>query len=156
DLIHSWLYADTARDATGPLLLREWIDDFGQKEGAIGWSDTDDRPELVVQMVTACYVALEAKSAPRRVGRAPLLPIVSVKAGDLLATPTDHWKQMIASDQELAEYLSAFQDTVAGGLFPWKWCPYPVTSSIYVALRAHAHFDVADTHRWSLDDLASL
>ncbi len=156
DLIHSWLYADTAREATGPVRLREWIDDFGQKEGAIGWSDTHDRPELVVQMATACHVALEIKTPARRVGRATITPITSVKAGDLLATPTEHWKLFMSSDQLLAGYLRDFQITVAGGLFPWKWCPYPVSSSIYVALRAHVHFDAPDTHRWSLDDLASL
>ncbi len=156
DLIHSWLYAETARDATGPVRLREWIDDFGQKEGAIGWADTNDRPELMVQLSTACHVALEEKPPPRRVGRAIPSPITSVKASDLLATPTEHWKLIMASDQQLSGYLRDFQTTVSGGLFPWKWCPYPVTSAIYVALRFHAHFDPPETHRWGIDDLSSL
>lgn len=156
DLIHSWLYADTAKEVTGPVRLREWIDDFGQKEGAIGWADTSDRPELMVQMATACHVALEMKTPPRKVGRAQVSPIVSVKAGDLLATPTAHWKLIMSSDQQLAGYLRDFQMTVGSGLFPWKVCPYPVTSAIYVALRAHVHFDAPDTHKWGIDDLASL
>lgn len=156
DLIHSWLYADTSKDAMGPIRLREWIDDFGQKDGVIGWSDSNDRPELSVQMATACHVALEVKPPPRKVGRGAITPIVSVKAGDLLATPTAHWKLIIGNDSLLAEYLKDFQRIVASGLFPWKWCPYPVTSSIYVALRAHMHFDAAQTHPWGIDDLNAL
>ncbi len=156
DLIHSWIYADTARDATGPIRLREWIDDFGQKEGVLGWSDSSDRPELILQMATACHVALEVKPPPRKVGRGLAAPITSVKAGDLLATPTAHWKQIMGSDAVLADYMRDFQRVVADGLFPWKWCPYPVTSSIYVALRAHAYFDAPESHTWSIDDLNSL
>ena len=156
DLIHSWLYAETARDAAGPIRLREWIDDFGQKDGAIGWSDSNDRPELPVQLSTACHVALEEKAEPRRVGRGLVTQISSVKAGDLLATPTAHWKLMMANDALLAEYLKDFQRIVASGLFPWKWCPYPVTSTIYVAIRAHAYFDAPATHSWSVDDLNAL
>lgn len=156
DLIHSWLYADTSRDATGPIRLREWIDDLGQKEGAIGWADTNGRPELVVQMATACHVALDKKTAPRRVGRSPSTSITSVKAGDLLATPTEHWKLFINSDSKIAGFLSDFQSTVAAGVFPWNWCPYPVTSSAYVAIRAHYHFDLSGAGPWGVDDLNSL
>src|SRR5262249_8044768 len=47
DLIHSWLYADTMTDAEGAIDLRQWIDDLGQKDGATGWSSSDDRPELI-------------------------------------------------------------------------------------------------------------
>ncbi len=156
DLIHSWLYAETNGNAAGRIKLREWIDDFGQKEGANGWSDSTDRPELIVQMSTACYLALEVKAPPRKIGRAPVLSITSVKAGDLLATPTIHWQQIISSSDQLARYLYEFQLTVAGGLFPWKWCPYPVISAIYVALRFHSSFDASDTHRWGIDELNSL
>lgn len=156
DLIHSWLYADTAIEIAGPFLLRDWINDFGQKEGAIGWADTSDRPELMLQMATACYIALEEKCPPRKIGRASTSTITSVKAGDLLATPTDHWKLMRENELLLATYLRDFQLVVAGGLFPWKFCPYPVVSSIYIALRIHAHFDSPETHRWGLDELASL
>jgi hypothetical protein len=156
DLIHSWLYAETAKETTGPIRLREWIDDFGQKDGAIGWSDSNDRPELAVQLSTACHVALEEKTPPRKVGRGLTTPISSVKAGDLLSTPTAHWKLIMANDTVLAEYLRDFQRIVASGLFPWKWCPYPVSSAIYVAIRAHSYFDDPATHPWSLDDLNAL
>lgn len=156
DLIHSWLYSDTAKDGEGPVRLREWIDDFGQKDGAIGWSDSSDRPELMVQISTATYIALESKTEPRKVGAAANSPIGSLKAGDLLATPTAHWKQIIHASDHIAGYLRDFQFFTAGGLFPWKWCPYPVTSSIYVALRAHASFDPPETHPWNIDDLTSL
>ncbi|QXE87414.1 DUF262 domain-containing protein [Geomonas nitrogeniifigens] len=156
DLIHSWLYADTAKDATGPIRLREWLDDFGQKDGVIGWSDSNDRPELPVQIVTACHVALEEKAQPRKVGRGATTPIASVKAGDLLATPTAHWKLIMGADNMLAEYLKDFQRLVASGMFPWKWCPYPVTSAIYVALRVHMNFDSASKHPWGIDDLNAL
>ncbi|MHB8304164.1 MAG: hypothetical protein ACYDC6_15335 [Acidobacteriaceae bacterium] len=58
DLIHSLLYADTKSDENGTILLRDLINELGQKDGAIGWSSSEDRPELVAQIVTACYVAL--------------------------------------------------------------------------------------------------
>ncbi len=156
DLIHSWLYSETAIDNTGPVRLREWIDDFGQKDGAIGWASSSDRPELTVQMSTACHVALEEKPAPRKVGRGAVTAIGSVKASDLLATPTAHWKNIISKDEILAGYLGDFQRLVANGLFPWKWCPYPVSSTIYVALCAHSHFDQPETHPWRIDELNAL
>lgn len=110
----------------------------------------------MVQMSTACYLALEKKAETRKIGKKHTSSITSVKAGDLLATPTEHWKLIMSSNQQLADYLYDFQMTVAGGLFPWKWCPYPVTSSIYVALRFHSYFDDNETHKWQLDDLAPL
>ena len=59
DLIHSWLYSETANDQQ-PVLLRDWIDTLGQLNGAMGWSSSTDRPELIAQMATAAYVALES------------------------------------------------------------------------------------------------
>src|SRR5690606_31383290 len=88
DLIHSWLYTDTSREARQPLSLRDWIDELGQLQGAIGWASRDDRPELIAQIVTASYIALTEKAAPRKVGRKQPTALTSVKAGDLLATPT--------------------------------------------------------------------
>ncbi|WP_405243691.1 GmrSD restriction endonuclease domain-containing protein [Lentisalinibacter salinarum] len=155
DLIHSWLFSDTSGDET-PILLRDWIDGVGERDGAIGWASTSDRPELVAQMVTGCYVALEEKPEPRSVGRHQQSSITSVKAGDLLATPTEHWRQIISNEDLLVEYLGDFQTTVAGGYFPWKSCPYPVTASIYVGLRWHHRFDEDPTHPWSISDLNSL
>ncbi len=156
DLIHSWLYADTSKDAQGPILLRDWIDDLGQKDGAMGWASSQERPELIAQLATACYVALEDKVPTRPFGRGSTSTISSIKAGDLLATPTQHWKNIIKDDTLIAEYLGEFQKVVAGGYFPWINCPYPVSATIYVALRYHSHADEAKKHRWTRDDLNSL
>ena len=157
DLIHSWLYSDTEKDAES-ILLREWIDELGQKDGAIGWAASDDRPELVVHIVTACYIALEdPKPLPKSLSRGRRKQTVSsVKASDLLATPTDHWKVITKYDTQIAEFLWDFQKTVASGLFPYYDCPYPVTAAIYVALRYHAHLDPSETHPWGIDDLNAM
>jgi len=154
DLIHSWLYADTRKDGEGPLLLREWIRDFGQKDGAIGWSSVDDRPELVAQFVTACYVGLDVKPAPRKVSGAETGSITSVKAGDLLATPTLHWRNITQNEDLLAKFIGDFEKVVAGGYFPYAYSPYPVSGAIYVALRWHLHFDQSDS--WGREDLDAL
>jgi hypothetical protein len=145
DLIHSRLYADTRDDPEGPILVREWIADFGQKDGAIGWSFVDDRPELVAQIITACYVAADDKPTPSRVAGAVVASISSVKAGDLLATPTLHWRSIIKNDDLLANFLGDFQKIVANGFFPYIASPYPVSAAIYVALRWHLHFDQPPT-----------
>lgn len=154
DLIHSRLYADTKNDPEGAILVREWITDFGQKDGAIGWSSVDDRPELVAQIVTACYLAADSKFSPGRVAGADVGTITSVKAGDLLATPTLHWRSIIKNDDLLANFLGDFQKTVAGGFFPYKEAPYPVSAAIYVALRWHLHFDQPSS--WGREDLNSV
>lgn len=155
DLIHSWLYSDTS-DETTPILLRDWIDRLGDKTGAVGWSSSTDRPELIAQMVTAAYVSLESRPDPRRVGRAQHVRVTSVKSADLLSTPTLHWKNVIAHEQELVDFLGGFQQCVAGGAFGWQACPYPVTASIYVGLRWHHRFDVEATHPWEIADLDAL
>ncbi|MGB5926114.1 MAG: DUF262 domain-containing protein [Dehalococcoidia bacterium] len=156
DLVHSWLYADTAKEAR-QILLRDWIDEFGQSDGAIGWADSDDRPELVLQMVTASHIALESKPKPRATrGKKDSEMISSVKAEDLLRTPTQHWKNMIANETVIAEALGDFQKVVADGYFAWTDCPYPVSASIYVALRLHSYFDPPETHRWGREDLNAI
>ncbi|WP_165070527.1 DUF262 domain-containing protein [Marisediminicola senii] len=127
DLLHSWLYSDTSADAD-PVLLREWIDDLGQLEGAFGWASKNDRPELMAQLVTACYVALDSeKPAPRAVGskKSPA-SISSIKAGDLLATPSAFWQEAIADEILLAGYIGDFQECVAGSSFPLKEVKSPV------------------------------
>lgn len=154
DLIHSWLVAETRNDPDGLLLLRDWIKEFGQKDGAIGWSVLEDRPELVTQIVTACYVALSSKPAPRRFAGSDSSGVTSVKAGDLLATPTLHWKNIVANDDLLAKMLGDFQKVVADGYFPYTECPYPVSAAVYVALRWHLHFDQPED--WGREDLDSL
>jgi hypothetical protein len=154
DLIHSRLYADTRDDPEGPILVREWITDFGQKDGAIGWSSVDDRPELITQIITACYVAADSKPSPSRVAGADVASITSVKAGDLLATPTLHWRSILKNDDLLANFLGDFQKVVANGFFPYIAAPYPVSAAIYVALRWHLHFD--QPSNWGREDLNSL
>jgi uncharacterized protein DUF262 len=154
DLIHSWLYAETRSDPEGPILLRDWIHDFGQKDGAIGWSSLEDRPELIAQIVTACYVALDAKPTPRRVSGSGIGSVNSVKAGDLLSTPTLHWRSVIQNEDVLARILADFQKLVAGGYFPYNYSPYPVSGAIYIALRWHLHFDQPNS--WGRDELNSL
>jgi hypothetical protein len=154
DLIHSWLYADTQGDLEGPILLRDWIREFGQMDGAIGWSYAEDRPELIAQFVTACYVAQKSKPAPRSVSGTGTASINSVKAADLLATPTQHWRSIVRNSELLARFIGDFQQVVAGGVFPF-WCaPYPVSGAVYVALRWHLHFDKPTA--WGREDLDSL
>lgn len=154
DLIHSWLYADTRKDPEGPIILRDWIQDLGQKDGAIGWSSLEDRPELIAQFVTACYVALTSKPDPRSISGSGRGSITSVKAADLLATPTKHWRSVVANSDLFARFMGDLQQVVAGGPFPFKNSPYPVSGAIYVALRWHLHFD--QPAAWGRDDLDSL
>lgn len=156
DLIHSYLYADTKNDAEGSIDLRNWIDEFGQLDGAIGWSSSSDRPELMAQIVTACYVALDQKPAPRRLGRANASAVTSLKSGDLMATPTSHWKNVTQSQNKLAEFLFEFQQTVADGLFSYQECPYPVSAALYVSLRWHLAFDLQPGVPRRVDELNAL
>lgn len=156
DLIHSWLYSDTSKDPEGPTLLRDWISEFGQKDGAIGWASAEDRPELVSQIVTACYVALDKKDSPRRIGGNNAAVVTSLKAADLLATPTVHWKNVMHNEDLLAEFMGDFQRVTAGGYFPYHACPYPISAAIYVALRWHAHFENDIERVRGRDELDSL
>lgn len=154
DLIHSWLYSDTAADAE-PMLLRDWISELNEITGAVGWADVQNRPELLAQIVTACYVAADTKSEPRAVGgRSPKAPITSIKAGDLLATPAEHWRVMRQNKEVLAKFIGDFQIVVGGGGFPWRKCPYPASAAIYVGLRWHLYFD--KPKEWGQDELNSL
>ena len=159
DLIHSWLFADTEQDAEGPILLRERIDELGELDGAAGWASAkaSDRPELTVQVCTATYVALNSKDEARRIGTRRLnLTVTSVKASDLLATPTAHWKNFLQHSEHVAAFWGDFQDLVGGGRFGYKQCPYPVSSAIYVALRYKSSFESEDTKAWQLPDLDAL
>jgi hypothetical protein len=158
DLIHSWLYADTAKSSQQPILLRDWMNDLGDTEGAVGWSSSKDRPELVAQIVTACYIASDLKPPPRRVGRGSTASVTTIKSGDLLAVPTEHWKLITANTQLIAEFLHDFQHVVAGGAFPYTQCPYPAVAAIYVALRWHSHSDHASLRNkpWGLTELNAI
>lgn len=156
DLIHSWIYSDTAKGGKTPLLLREKIDDLGELEGAIGWSSTNDRPELIAQFVAACHVALDNKPDPRPVGKAKKYSISSVKSSDLLAIPTIFWEKVFSNDETFASFIGDFQDTIAGGPFNLNNCPYPASAAIYVALRWYHEFDLADNASWAIEQLNSV
>lgn len=156
DLLHSWLYADTASEEE-PVLLREWIDELGQLEGAVGWASKGDRPELIAQAITASYMSLDsAKPAPRQVGRKRVSSITSIKAGDLLATPPAFWREVIGQPEKVASYFGGFQYAVAGGGFPMRDCPYPAAAAIYVGLRWYMDHDSVFRNHWSLKELDSL
>ncbi|HEU0154414.1 MAG TPA: DUF262 domain-containing protein [Arenimonas sp.] len=155
DLIHSWIYAETHDDPKGPLLLRDWLKDLGQKDGAYGWATHDDRPELMTQLVTATYVASDNKPQPRRVGTRNN-EVTSVKAGDMLAVPTEYWRFIESQSDLFATYLGDGQKVVAGGYFPWQACPYPASMGIYVALRWHTKFDFPNGASWSRDEADAL
>ena len=155
DLIHSLLYSETAEDDP-PILLRDWIDKLGEQSGAVGWSSSTDRPELIAQMATAAYVSLDSRPDPRTVGRRQPAKIASIKSGDLLATPTLHWQNFIGGEQTVLCFLSDFQRCVANGHFGWQACPYPAAAAIYVGLRWHQQFDVESTHPWTVADLDAL
>ncbi|WP_290536885.1 DUF262 domain-containing protein [Alcanivorax sp.] len=158
DLIHSTLYAETQAAGGGGIDLRDWIDDLGQHDGATGWASRNKRPELIAQMVTACYVALDEKPEPRKRSGSPVkgsASISSVKSADLLATPATHWRNVIQNEERLAEFLGDFQKCVAEGYFPMEACPYPISSSIYVGLRWRKAFE-PQACRWSIDDLDAL
>lgn len=155
DLIHSYLYTDTNMDPVGVIDLRAWISEFGQLDGAIGWSSINDRPELVAQIVTACYVALNQKPPSRHLAGGNQT-INSVKSGDLMATPTLHWRNIIQNQVRLAEFLLDFQKVVAQGLFSYQDCPYPVSAAIYVAIRWHLAFDLQPGTPRRTDELNAL
>lgn len=152
DLIHSWLYADTTMDTVGPFLLREWIKDLGQQQGAIGWADHSDRPELIAQFVTATYLAEDNPPTPRTIG-GKTAQLTSVKSGDLLATPTPHWKSVKDRTTDFAQYIGAFQACVGKRPFALKHCPYPISAAIYIALRWK---NDTDAQGWALDDVNAL
>jgi hypothetical protein len=117
------------------------MDELGQQDGAVGWASSTDRPELVAQIATACYIAADNKAAPRRVGGDTSGTVSTIKSGDLLAVPTAHWHSITSNTQLLAEFLRDFQFVVAGGLFPYSSCPYPAVAALYVGLRWHHYFD---------------
>ncbi|MCH8490208.1 MAG: DUF262 domain-containing protein [Oceanicaulis sp.] len=152
DLIHSFLYSFTADDAQEPFLLREWIRELGQIDGAIKWADPDHRPELIAQFVTSCYLAEATPPKQRSIG-GDNKPISSVKSGDLLKTPPEHWRTVSGRSQNFANFIGAFQDCVAGKRFPMRMCPYPISAGIYVGLRWANEIDGKD---WQLDRINSL
>lgn len=157
DLLHSWLYNDTIEDDE-PILLRDWIEELGQMEGAVGWASKSNRPEIIAQAVTACYVALDSEKAPPRAvgGSKKQSSVTSIKAGDLLATPATFWKVVTDNAPALASYIGDFQDCVTGSRFPMSECPYPVTMTMYAALRWYMDHDSRYSQQWTLRELDAL
>ncbi|MBO6816496.1 MAG: DUF262 domain-containing protein [Rhizobiaceae bacterium] len=157
DLINSWLL----RDTNDEVHLREWMDDLAEIDGALGWALPRKRPELIAQLVTACFVALSdlpTKPEPRRIaGSSRTRKITTVKSSDLLATPVEHWLKVIENTAEFSQFIGDFQETVAGGTFGYSQSPYPISAGIYVGLRWHKRFDPENTHgSWSIADLNKL
>ncbi|MDP9153705.1 MAG: DUF262 domain-containing protein [Pseudomonadota bacterium] len=156
DLIHSWLYSDTRKLPDGPFLLRDWLDDLGDRTGAIGWSSSNDRPELTAQLVTACYVGLSKKEEPRKRSGLKVEPIISIKSGDLLATPSAHWLHLRENVEVFAECIGQAQLCVADGYFPWSACPYPASIGIYVGLKWQMSFEPEETKSWAAAELNAI
>lgn len=156
DLIHSWLYSDTIKQPEGPVLLRDKLDEIGELDGAVGWSSSRERPELMAQFVAAAHVALDNKPEPRQLTGAKATRITSVKSQDLLAIPQSMWRNIFDHEAEFAQFIGDFQEVTTGGRFPMKHCPYPASASIYVALRWYLAFDKAKTVTWQRQHLDNL
>ncbi|AZO72161.1 MAG: DUF262 domain-containing protein [Mesorhizobium sp.] len=161
DLINAWIYRETEHLGPDAIQIRDWIKDLGDLDGATGWAVPEKRPELIAQMVTACFVAtddLPDKPRPRVIsGSRKVNKISSVKSPDLLATPYQHWLNVVANDTKFARFIGEFQNCVGGGPFPYDSAPYPISGAIYVALRWHKEFDPAVSHAgWSVENLQSL
>ncbi|HEV2593877.1 MAG TPA: DUF262 domain-containing protein [Sphingomicrobium sp.] len=155
DLIHSNIYSDTATDKRGPILIRDQIDELGEMDGAVGWADSANRPELIAQFAAAMHVALENKPQARALGGKKDLRIASVKSQDLLALPAEHWRNIFDQKSEFAGLLGGFQQAVAGGLFAMEQCPYPASAAIYLGLRWEL-FAEAHLVNWRIDQLDAL
>ncbi|MBT1159997.1 DUF262 domain-containing protein [Aminobacter anthyllidis] len=156
DLIHSGLFNDTATDVGGPVLLREEIDSLGELDGAVGWSSSKDRPELIAQFVAAAHVALDTKPTPRKTAGQKEVRITSVKSGDLLAIPSGFWRKVFENNSIFAGFIGGFQNAVAGGHFGMSECPYPASAAVYVALRWFLEFDSTPAVHWNIDKLDRL
>ncbi|MFT2212350.1 DUF262 domain-containing protein [Rhizobium giardinii] len=156
DLIHSGLFNDTIDDVGGPLLLREEIDALGELDGAVGWSSSKDRPELIAQFVAAAHVALDTKPTPKKGAGQKEVKITSVKSGDLLAIPSTFWRKVFDNGAVFASYIGGFQNTVAGGHFGMTQCPYPASAAVYVALRWYLEFDPSLSVHWTVQHLNRL
>lgn len=152
DLIHSWLYAETA-GSSNLISLRDWMVSIRERDGAIGWIDPESRPELSAQLATAAYVALDSKPAARSAGGASRRQVTSIKAADLLATPSEHWRSVVANEDSVCAFLSDMQTVVAGAAFPWTAAPYPAAATIYFGLRWHQLFEPNPDRTWTTQDL---
>ena len=140
DLVHSFLYSDTYEEGNpdSGKNLRGWLDALGEMNGARGWSDSNDRPELILQFAAAIYLAFSECNfdvpSPRKVGGRDT-KIENVKNGSLLALPAKFWVDMMKDVQTetLRMCILEFQELVGEGLFPYKKCPYPISAGLYIA-----------------------
>jgi hypothetical protein len=164
DLLHSILFSDGEADDGTRFSLRDAIKELGSiptlDRFTKSWSRLDDRPELVLQMATACYIASEDPKRPAPRGGGSFSEHRSIKAADLLATPVAHWLSFYRRKHEVAEFLRDFQRCVLNqpnAAFSRDRCPYPATVTIYLALRWHLTFDPgANQHGFSTADIDTL
>jgi hypothetical protein len=157
DLLHTILFQQTANHLDR-FNLRAWLDDLGQVTGARGWSSSTDKPERIAQFATTTYIAQVEK--PRSTGTAlskSQQKINSIKAKDILATPSEHWLAIRDNQDQFVSAMTNFQQAVAGGFFPASKCPYPAMAAIYVGLHwSKAIENNPSDNMWSLDDLRVL
>lgn len=155
DLIHSFLLQDSA-GTTNPMHLRDWIDDLGKVSGAEGWASSVRKPERIAQIATAAYLGLETRPAARPIA-GKSISVSSIKAGDLLRTPTAHWLSLRESEAGFAATIGGFQDSVANARFPMGWCPYPASAAVYVGMAWSKETEqVAKDECWGVHDLKAL
>jgi hypothetical protein len=156
DLIHSFVYQETFK-TDDEVSVREVLDEIGSLPGAIGWSSSAVKPERMAQIATATYIGLHEKPLARHLRGGKDTKVSSIKASDLLRTPTAHWIALADRKDLVAVLLGQFQDAVAGGNFPMKLCPYPATAAVYMGLAwSKAVEDHPDDSGWDFSDLASL
>lgn len=154
DLIHSALYSDTV-DSESPILLRDWMNEVSDLDGATGWISKNQRPELTAQIITGSYISMLEKAPPRKKHSSGGYQINSIKSSDLLNTPSQFYRQVIDNQEELATFIGDFQILTAGGYYPYKACPYPITVGLYVALKWTLRFE-GDKYHWNENDLNAL
>jgi len=157
DLLHTILFQQTAHH-TDRFNLRTWLDDIGQLDGVRGWSSSNDKPERIAQFATTTYIAQVDKPRPTATGANKAQHnLNSIKAKDILATPSEHWLAIRDNQVHFVEAISGFQKTVAGRHFPSSKCPYPPMAAIYVGLHwSKAVEGHAKDEMWTLDDLRVL
>lgn len=160
DLLHSILFSDSEQYYSTPFLLREFIKELGKTPSlerfVRGWAEVERRPELVLQMVTACWVGSESPSKPGPRGGTRIEEHTSIKAADLLATPVAHWLEVKKQQATFAGFIRDFQACVlgsAGASFSWDLCPYPAIIAVYLSLRWHREFDPRASWAWDKEDL---
>jgi hypothetical protein len=155
DLLHTILFQKTANHAK-QFNLRDWLDEIGEDNGVRGWSSSTDKPERVAQFATTTYIAQVDKIVvPDLTNRAlKASPVTTIKAKDILATPSEHWVAIRDHETEFKEAIAKFQMVVANGYFPSSKCPYPAMAAIYVGLHWTKAVENHDLDKsWTLQDL---